>query len=194
MTSTDSASYTAVAKTLHWLIAAAIIFMIILGYCFDYIPRGETRFYFIQLHKSIGISILLLSFVRLAWRLTHHAPPLPASMPVWEQRAAHVGHVFLYVMMIGVPLSGWAMVSASPMHIPTILFGLMLWPAMPGAGQLNNFINLDDLHAVAAYTLGALAVGHAAAALKHHFVSRDDVLLRMVPACFSSCLLRARQK
>lgn len=185
MPSTESASYTATAKTLHWLIALGILFMLGLGWCLDFFPRGEPRFAAIQLHKSIGITILLLSFARLGWRLKHEAPPLPATMPLWEQKAAHLGHILLYIAMIGMPLSGWAMVSASPRNIPTILFGVVPWPALPFFSTLEDKKAmsgfLDMVHADAAILLALLVAGHAAAALKHHFVAGDDILLRMMP-------------
>ena len=97
--------------------------MLALGWWMGFLPRGEEKFFYFQLHKSIGITILLLSLMRLGWRLTHTAPPLPASMPMWEQRAAHIGHVLLYVVMIGMPLSGWAMVSAESRNIPLFCSG-----------------------------------------------------------------------
>ena len=188
MLSTTSLSYTKTAKILHWLIALAIIFMLALGWTFGFF-HGETKFFLFQLHKSIGITILLLSFVRLAWRLMHTAPSLPASMPLWEQRAAHIGHVLLYILMIGMPLSGWIMVSTS-LHnnIPTILYGILPWPNVPVLSTMENKTEISHfmggVHGYAAYVLAALIVGHAGAALKHHFIARDDILVRMAP---SSC-------
>ena len=196
MLSTESASYTQTAKTLHWLIALALLFMLALGWSFDYIPKGETKFFFIQLHKSIGITILLLSLLRLAWRLTHKAPPLPASMPVWEQKAAYLVHILLYTAMIGMPLSGWAMVSASPRNIPTLLFGILPWPHLPILPTLDNKKEVSkallEIHGDAAILLALLVAGHAAAALKHHFITRDDILLRMAPRRCATFLNRLR--
>lgn len=195
MLSTESASYTKTAKVLHWLIALAIIFMLALGWCLDFFA-GETKFAAIQLHKSIGITILLLSVVRLGWRLMHKAPPLPATMPLWEQRAAHAGHVLLYIAMIGMPLSGWAMVSTSPHNIPTILYGLVRWPGMPYFSTLPDkkamHEVMDNVHSISAYLLAALIVGHAAAAMKHHFIAKDDILLRMMPRGAAGFLNRIR--
>ncbi|MGB9152167.1 MAG: cytochrome b [Alphaproteobacteria bacterium] len=196
MSSTESASYTRTAKVLHWLIALAIIFMLALGWCMDFFPKGDPRFAAIQLHKSIGITILLLSFVRLGWRSIHRAPPFPTSMSLWEQRAAHAGHLLLYVAMIGMPLTGWAMVSASPRNIPTILYGVLPWPALPYFSTIENKKEMshfmDNVHDISAYLLAALIAGHAAAALKHHFISRDDILLRMTPRFCAAFLNRLR--
>ncbi len=196
MPSTETASYTRTAKILHWLIAAAILFMLALGWSFDYVPKGETKFYLFQLHKSIGITILLLSFVRLGWRLAHRAPPMPEAMAAWEKKAAIAVHVLLYVMMIGVPLSGWALVSASPKNVPTILFGIVPWPHLPILSTLENKKEvaslLGDVHSTVAFMLAALIAAHVAAALKHHFLVRDDVLLRMAPRFCAGLLNRLR--
>ena len=198
MPSTETASYTYTAKILHWLIAAAILFMLALGWSFELVPKGETRFYLFQLHKSVGITILLLSFVRLGWRLAHRLPPMPDVMAAWEKKAAVAVHVFLYVMMIGVPLSGWALVSASPRNVPTILFGLVPWPHLPILSTLENKKEvaglLGDVHSTVAFMLAALIVAHVAAALKHHFLVRDDVLLRMAPRFCAGFLNRLRER
>ena len=194
--STETASYTSTAKFLHWLIALAIIFMLALGWLMGGLPKGEAKFFWFQLHKSIGISILLLSLVRLGWRMMHRAPPLPATMPMWEQRAAHIGHFLLYVVMIGMPLSGWAMVSAESHGIPLILFGVLPWPYVPVLPTLDNAKEvgdkLGDVHGITAYILAMLVAGHAAAAWKHHLFSRDDILLRMAPRSFAGFFNRLR--
>jgi cytochrome b561 len=196
MHSTVSASYTKTAKTLHWFIALSIIFMLALGWCLDFFPRGEPRSIAIQLHKSLGITILLLSFVRLFWRLGHRSPPFPISMSDWDKKAAYVGHILLYVVMIGMPLSGWAMVSATPRHLPTVLYGVLPWPSFPGFSNLDHPKDvsdfLDGLHATTAYILAILIVGHVVAALRHHFIARDDILLRMMPRCCAGFLNRLR--
>ncbi len=193
MQSTATVSYTRTAKILHWLIALAILFMLALGWSFGFLPKGETKFALLQLHKSIGITILALSVFRLVWRLLHRAPPLPAAMPRWEQMAAHIGHFLLYVAMIGMPLSGWVVVSSGGHNIPTILYGLITLPNLPVAADNKQAVNnlAFNAHSWGAYIMAALVAGHAAAALKHHFISRDDILLRMAPkACgnFLNCL------
>jgi len=198
MRSTLTPSYTRTAMALHWLIALAILFMLALGWSFDFIPKGETKFFLFQLHKSIGITILLLSVMRLGWRLSHRAPPLPLTMPLWEQKAAHIGHGLLYLAMFAMPLTGWAMVSASPTHIPTILFGILPWPALPYLPDLQNnkevSHNFGKAHGLIAYILAALLAGHVLAALKHHFIARDDILLRMTPHYCAPFLERLRRK
>lgn len=196
MPSTESASYTKTAIFLHWLIALAIALAFVLGASLEYLPDESTKSAAIGLHKSVGIAILLLSFVRLGWRLIHHAPPLPATMPLWEKNSARIVHVLLYTAMILQPLSGWALISANPNNIPTFLFGLVIWPSLPLSPMLENKEELTQM-LVSAHGLGAalfalLIAGHAAAALRHHFILHNDILLRMSPRFCVKCLNRLR--
>ena len=155
----------------------------------DAIHQPETRttaFTAYQLHKSIGLTILALVLIRLLWRWTHPPPPLPEHMPNWERFAANASHLFLYALMITMPLLGWAIVSSSPIGLPTIVFQTFEWPHIPWLALLEP----DDkksyegffktLHRIGGYTLLALIVIHVAAAIKHHLVDRDDVLARML--------------
>lgn len=189
-------SYDKVAKTFHWLIALAIIGMLALGWTMGEAPNGPGKFALYGLHKSIGITILLLSLLRLGWRLAHVAPPLPVAMKAWEKAAAHITHGLLYLLMIGLPLSGWTMVSTSSRNIPTTLFGLVPLPPLPIVSTLANKQELNDFshesHEMLAYGMAALLVLHVAAALKHHWMDRDDVLTRMAPRAFTGTLDRLR--
>ena len=180
-------AYSAGAITLHWLIAALVLTNIGLAWYFNALPHA-LRSPPTQLHKSIGITILILSLARVAWRLANPPPPLPAAMPAWERLAAQTLHTLFYVFIIVMPLSGWAYVSASPLikvH-PTVLYGLVPWPAFPFPG-----LDADGVHAagraahrihtslaLVAYAMIAL---HVSAALKHQFFDRDEVLGRMIP-------------
>lgn len=182
-------SYTLVAIILHWLIALLIIGQIIGGWAMTHIIEdgSTTQFELYQLHKSFGISILLLSLGRLAWRLTHPAPPAPVDAPLWERRIAKITHILFYVLMIGVPIGGWALVSASPyaQSVPTYLFGVIPWPHLPffsgieDREAITGFIS--EMHERFAFATGALLILHIGAALKHHFINHDDVLARMLP-------------
>src|SRR5579863_361430 len=107
-------TYSTVAVTLHWLIAALILTNIGLAWYFGTL-KGPAEVAPLALHKSIGITVLLLSLLRVGWRLTNPPPPLPDGMPAWERRAAKAVHVLFYVFILAMPLSGWAMVSASPL-------------------------------------------------------------------------------
>jgi cytochrome b561 len=184
--------YNAVAMTLHWLIALSIIALIAAGvWMVDAIKQPESRataFQTYQLHKSLGLTVLVLSVLRLAWRLAHRAPPLPDGMSAFERFAAKSTHVLFYALMIGMPLAGWAMVSASKFGLPTIVFGLFEWPHIAWIETIENLESkaateavFKTAHKYMGYGLGALLVLHVGAALKHHFVNRDGVLARMVP-------------
>lgn len=178
--------YSAVAMVLHWAIAGLIAWNLVLGFRM-HAAKGLAQFNLFQLHKSVGISILLFSLVRLAWRLTHRPPPLPATMRGWEKAVAHVTHIALYLIMIGMPLTGWIVVSTSPLNIPTLLFHTIPWPHVPVvhdlAGPLKARINagFDVSHMILAWGALALIALHVGGALKHMLVERDGVASRMLP-------------
>lgn len=190
--------YTAVAIVLHWAIAIAIAGMIALGWWMgDALEHRETQAQAIaafQLHKSIGLSILALSVFRLAWRVFHPAPPLPEGMKAWERTLAAAAHWTFYFLIIAMPLTGWLYVSAAwsahdgrPLEVPTVFFGVFQVPHLFGLSHLEESARatvagvLEFSHSKLAW--GAIVLGalHAGAALKHHFVDRDDVLTRMLP-------------
>ena len=178
--------YTAVAIVLHWLVGLAILFMLGLGLAMTQLTLNPaTLFGMYQLHKSVGITVLALVALRIAWRLGHPPPLLPAGLPRIERRAAHATHLALYAFMLAMPLTGWAMVSASVFNIPTVLFGVVPWPHLPVLPALHDKAAVEaalkTVHALIAFTLIGLIGLHAAAALRHQFAKRDDVLWRMLP-------------
>ena len=189
MTARDTNTrYGTVAMSLHWLIAIAVLFNIALGYYMGDLPRSDPdRFWIIQFHKSTGLSILVLSVARLLWRVVNPMPALPEHMAKWERMLARGVHYIFYVLIIAIPLAGWAMVSSSTRGLPTMWYGLFEWPRIPFLADLS----LDQKHyfggifesthntlAVVAIVLIAL---HVAAALKHQFWDRDTVMSRMLP-------------
>ena len=179
--------YTTVAIVLHWLIAAAIIFQIILGWRAGDGPKGPATFAMMQLHKSIGITILLLSLARLGWRWINPAPPAPAGQPRWEQIASKVVHVGFYVIMIGLPLTGWILVSTSKTNLPTILFGAIPWPHLPvlpdlAAGPKHLWHEIGEIgHNVLVKTTYLLLLLHLGAVAKHQILDKDAVFQNMAP-------------
>ena len=180
--------YTTVAIVIHWLIAAAIVFQIILGWRMGDGPKGSpTTFALVQLHKSIGITILLLSLFRLAWKLTHRSPPPPPGQPAWERTASHIVHWGFYVIMIGLPLTGWIMVSASRITIPTLLFGVVPWPHVPGLPELSvaakhGWHEASEFgHEALVKVTYVLLLLHLGAVAKHQVLDRDEVLGHMAP-------------
>ena len=187
--------YTRVAILLHWVIALLIILQIGVGFwladAFESTDQAARMMAFeqAQIHKSVGLTILGLSLLRLLWRLLNPAPPLPEDMSGFERAAATMSHVGFYALMILMPLSGWAMVSSSVefASIPTVYFGafeIPHLPMLPGLeAEAKASVNGAAHEAHELLALGALALLalHVAAALKHHFVNGDGVLARMVP-------------
>ena len=172
--------YDLVAIALHWAMAALILALVVIGFVMTaQKPGSPLQFQLYQGHKSVGISVLVLALSRLGWRLAHRPPDLPESMAGWERLAAHAAHLALYGLMLGMPLLGWAVVSTSPFNIPTILFGVIPLPHLPLPRGLNDTAKL--LHSAGAWILIATILGHAGAALRHHFLLGDDVLKRMLP-------------
>lgn len=190
--------YTAVAIVLHWAIAIAILLMIPLGWWMgDALEEPETQAQAIaafQLHKSVGLTVLALSLVRLGWRIVNPAPPLPEGMKAWERTAATATHWAFYVVMLALPFTGWLYVSTGwsvhddrPLEVPTVYFGLFQVPHLFGLSDLADNARaslagvLEFGHSKLAWGAIALTVLHVAAALKHQLVDRDGVLGRMVP-------------
>lgn len=182
-------SYTSVAIGLHWLIATLALGQIAGGFYMESLPDSADaeRIQLIQLHKSFGITILLLTLARLGWRLTHKAPPLPAAMPGWQKTCARGVHALFYVLLIGVPLGGWAMVSASPLAetVKTYLFGVVPWPHLPFFDGVEDRRGLAreiaGMHELGAKAMLALVVLHVGAAMKHWLMDGDGVLESMLP-------------
>lgn len=186
-----AARYTAVAIVLHWLIAAMILYQLVIGLWMSDALEGaegaelQAVYQAVQTHKAIGLTILVLSVLRLVWRLLHPAPPLPATMGLASRLAAKASHALFYVIMVGAPLTGWAMVSSSPTlrSISTNYFDLFIVPHLPGFAAFSEAEHglVANAHWLLGIGAAALLVLHVAAALKHHFVDGDDVLARMVP-------------
>ncbi|TXG81986.1 MAG: cytochrome b [Sphingomonadales bacterium] len=186
---TPQTRYTQVAIILHWLIALGVIGLIVAGkWMAGAINRPETQalaYDVFQLHKSVGITVLLLTILRLAWRLGHRPPPLPDAMPGWQKAAATGAHWLFYLLLIGIPLSGWALVSASPLGLPTLLYGVVEWPHIAAlthvADRQATAHQLEEVHELLGNAMLLLVLLHVAAALKHQYLDRDNLLARMLP-------------
>ena len=180
--------YTRTAMVLHWLIALLIICNVVLGLTAESFPDSWVRS-IVDTHKSIGITVLGLVLLRILWRVSHRPPPLPKAFPKWEHMAAHIAHFLLYLLMIGLPLSGWLHDSAwkdaatHPMH----LFGVIPWPRVGFVMHLDPALkeSLHDrfgaLHTWLGYALYALLAMHVGGALKHQWIDKKSVISRMVP-------------
>jgi cytochrome b561 len=168
----------AIAQLLHWLIVALIITQFTLATLFDDLPPGARKLTLLARHKSVGITILMLAALRLAWRWTNPTPPLPDTLKPWERNLARLTHALLYLLLFAVPLAGWTMSSAR--GFPVSWFGLFTLPDLVPKNK-SLYELLVTTHGVLAWTLGVVAIIHMLAALKHHFVLKDDVLRRMLP-------------
>jgi cytochrome b561 len=170
--------FTTLQRLLHWLMAVCILAMLFIGVGMvsTIAPKYLTL---VSIHKPLGIAILVLAIVRLVVRLRFGAPALPASMPEPMKLAAHLSHYAFYVLMIGMPLIGWAMLSAAA--YPVVLFpGVYLPPILPQSDRLHAL--LWDAHFCLAFAFFALILLHLAAALLHALVRRDGVFETMAPA------------
>lgn len=173
--------YGLMAIVFHWLIALMFIGQAGLGFYMSDLPVDDPlTFRTYQWHKSIGLTILLLALMRLVWRFANPQPGLPAAMPDWEQRAARLAHLFLYAALVLVPLAGWALVSSSPLNIPTFAWYLVVIPHLPLPASEAAEAVWAFVHESLAKLALAVAILHIGAALRHEFVLRDGLLARMI--------------
>jgi cytochrome b561 len=155
-----------------------ILFQFLWAWRIDEAEALRDRLELVTQHKTIGMAILALAVLRLLWRLFNRPPPLPGHMSAWERWGAHAGHWILYALIFAIPLSGWAYSSAAgygdywwgPIDFPSIT---------PKSDDLEDLF--EDLHEWLTTALAVVAIGHALAALRHHFWLKDDVLKRMLP-------------
>ena len=178
--STASARYSRGAIVLHWLIAALIVLNIAAAWVAEDMPKPEKAIVMGN-HKAFGIVILLLTLVRIVWRLIHKAPPLIETLKAWEAALARVGHAGFYFLMLALPLSGWAMSSASSKGAPVSIFGLFDFPALPVGSDKPTIGMFHEMHEISGNLMIALVVLHVAAALKHQIFDKDATMRRMVP-------------
>ena len=171
-----------VTRVLHWTIALAVLGMLAAGlYAVNFVDTstadGDKQFYaVIDIHKSFGLSILLLMVVRVLWRLSDRTPAFPVAMPTWERFAARTSEFLLYLGLFVMPISGYLWASAY--GEPVRFFGIKL----PALVQLTGpWIRLaKHTHDIAAFVLLTIVVLHVLGALKNHFVDRNDVLRKML--------------
>jgi len=169
--------YGAVAQLFHWIIVGLIVTQFILANKVEDL-QGLAKIPTLALHKSVGMTIFGLAILRLLWRLANPVPPMPSDTPPWQRVAAHVSHWALYGLLFIIPLFGWLMSSAR--NFPVSWFKLFTFPDLiaPNRPAYEFF---HEAHELLAATLFYIAIVHIAAALKHHFIDRDNVLRRMLP-------------
>lgn len=167
-----------ISKLLHWLIVVLILTMAWLGLTMGDLPNGPGKVQTYALHKSIGLTILALVVLRLAWRLYAGAPkPVPGT-PAWQDRIASVTHWLLYILLLAMPLSGWMLNSAA--GFPLQWFGMVDIPALVGENH-DLHERAEQMHELLFWVLAVVVLGHAAAAIYHHVFQRDATLARMLP-------------
>ncbi len=173
-----TARWGAVSQLLHWVIVALIITQFVLASIAEDLPLGMEKLATIARHKSVGITILALAVVRLVWRWVNPTPELPGTLKPYERVLARVTHGTLYALLFAMPLSGWMMSSAR--NFPVSWFNLVQLPDLVPPSQTLYEI-MHETHEILATVLVVAVALHVLAALKHHFILRDDVLRRMLP-------------
>lgn len=174
--------YGGVAIVLHWGMAILLIALVAIGL---YMTRlsdvgyDQVKIRLIIFHKELGIVALWLAMMRFAWRLGNELPSLVRGLPEWQMVAARFVHLCFYALMFALPVTGWLMSSAAGFSVPFV--GLFYLPDLIGYNE-HRFQVLLQVHKVLGYALIPFICVHAGAALRHHFVSRDDTLRKMLPA------------
>lgn len=174
---TYTEDYTRTAIVLHWMTVVLIMSAFGLGQYMEDLPLSPVKLKLFSYHKWIGVTVFLLTVFRLSWRAFHPAPPLPEKMPAWERLAARTTHFALYGLMLIVPVSGWLMSSAHGFQ--TVYLGILPLPDLIEKNR-ETAEQLKMVHSLLNKGLLVLVMGHAAAALKHHFIDKDDILMRML--------------
>jgi cytochrome b561 len=174
---TTTSRYGSVAIAFHWVLALAIVIAFFVGLYMSGLPFSPQRLKLYNYHKWAGITILALSALRLLWRLSHR-PPADIPMPAWQRLAAHATHNLLYVLFFAVPLVGWAYSSAA--GFPIVVFGVLPLPDFVSPDK-ELAVAIKPWHGYLAYAMAALVLAHIGAALKHQFIDKDGLLLRMRP-------------
>jgi len=174
---TLSETYNRGAIALHWITAALIIANLLLGLSMVGLPISPRKLSWYLVHKSIGITVFLLTSLRLVWRLAR-PHPAPVPMPSWQRRAAAASHALLYLLLFAIPITGWLYSSATGVQV--VYLGLMPLPDLVHKSRaLGDVLRLVHVDLNALLFVGVSV--HAAAAVRHHVVDRDAVLVRMLP-------------
>lgn len=174
------ARYSSGAIALHWLIAVLILGNFVGAWMAEDLPKPE-RIELMGYHKATGILILLLTVLRIVWRLVHKAPPLVETLKAWEVAVARVTHGLLYFLMLAVPFAGWGLHSSASQGKAVSMFGLFDMPALPVGSDKPTIGVFHEAHEIFATLMLVLFALHVVAALKHHFADKDGTMRRMAP-------------
>ncbi len=168
--------YSTGAIWFHWIIALLVLFNLIVGIFHEGVPALRAL---MGTHKAVGITVLALTLGRIAWRLGHTPPPLPRELAGWERAIAKTVRRVFYALLLIMPLTGWAMVSASKTPRPIVWFGLFDVPFLPVTKPIAG--TAHELHEILGLLFAGLVLLHIAGALRHHLLLKDGVLARMIP-------------
>ena len=176
MDSTRRETWSAVARSLHWLVALMIFAQLALGWIAEEMPKGPDKVTWMTGHKSLGVTILMFVLLRITWRLLHGRPAEPEGK-AWELWSARLAHFALYALMVVVPVAGW--IAADTSSLPWQYWWSFATPDLMGA---NHYIHelFEDVHKAAIWSLVAVVAVHILAALRHQFIKRNNVLRRMI--------------
>ena len=186
---TNMRSFGSIAKSLHWTVAILVYYQLGSGIWMSRaIHDSELRaiaWRTYQNHKSVGLTILCLMIIRILWRLKHPPPDHSKWLRAWEVIAARINHWSLYAMLLINPLLGWLMVSSSPLQLPTVVFSSFTWPHVPGVTDTpwSTWVYSwsKSSHQVTGWLLLTMIIIHVIAALKHHFIDKNGILISMLP-------------
>ncbi|HVI99341.1 MAG TPA: cytochrome b [Sphingomonas sp.] len=176
-TAAQADRYSTGAIWFHWIIALLVIFNLVVGIFHESVPALRAL---MGAHKAVGITVLALTLGRIAWRLRHRPPPLPAELSGWVRAIAGAVRWAFYALLLIMPLTGWAMVSASSKPRPLSWFGLFDVPFLPVTKPIAGLGH--ELHETLGLLFAALVLLHIAGALRHQLALKDGVLARMIPA------------
>ena len=177
---TSADRYSRGAIALHCIIALLIAANFGIAWAAEEMSK-EERVAMMGNHKAIGLIVLVLTVVRIIWRLTHKSPPLLETLKTWEAALSKVVHGLMYVLMLAIPLAGWGMSSIYAKGAPISIFGLFGFPAMPIAHEKSTQELFHELHEITATLMLVLLALHVGAALKHQLIDKDGTMRRMVP-------------
>jgi len=170
--------YGIISQTLHWIIVVLVSIQFVVGSIAADLPLGMQRLILLSRHKSIGMTIFTLMILRLLWRLANPVPQLPVKMPGPEQHLARLTHWLFYILLLCIPVAGWTNSSAS--NLTVSWFGIFNWPDLVNPDKHIATI-AKETHKILVWTLLVIISLHAVAALRHHFILKDNILARMLP-------------
>lgn len=178
--------YSPIGVGFHWTMAGLIAFQLWWGWRTSGLPVGGAKLAAYELHAQLGLAVLVLALLRGLYRIVVPGPVNDADKPGWQSTAAHLTHFAFYGLFIALPLTGWAMLSATGPNVELSLLGLP-WPHLPLDGlsaglRVRIETWAETAHGIMIWAMCLLIVAHVAAALKHYWIDKDDVLPGMLPA------------